>query len=133
MVEVTRNARVCESMKRKTHICIFVLICLVPLICVPVMGAEPSTVPGDIQYERIESGEGDMSAFAPAIFPHWIHRINYRCDACHDSLFKMKLGATPVTMDLMKEGKVCGACHDGKLAFSSGFENCNRCHVAAKD
>ena len=45
----------------------------------------------------------------------------------------MKYGATPVSMDLMKEGKVCGACHDGKLAFPANFKNCNRCHVVTAE
>jgi c(7)-type cytochrome triheme protein len=115
--------------KRKTHVFYFVLVCLVLIIAVPVMGATPGTIPGDVQYERSETNVSEMKAFPPAIFPHWIHRINYRCDVCHDDLFEMKRGVTPVSMDLMNEGKVCGACHNGKLAFPSDFKNCNRCHV----
>lgn len=88
---------------------------------------------GDIQYERNvnESADGaaELAAFPPALFPHWIHRINYRCDACHDDLFEMKRGGTPVTMDLMDDGKVCGACHNDQVAFASSFQTCHRCHV----
>jgi c(7)-type cytochrome triheme protein len=36
-------------------------------------------------------------------------------------------------MDLMNQGKVCGACHNGKLAFASDFKNCNRCHVVTAE
>lgn len=66
-----------------------------------------------------------------AFFPHWIHRLRYRCDACHDSLFEMKLGASVITKQLMKERKSCGACHNEDLesAFPVSFENCDRCHV----
>ena len=114
---------------RKIHVIAFVLGCLLLMALNPAAGAAP----GDIQYERQASDttdyEAEMLSFPPSIFPHWIHRINYRCDACHDSLFEMKRGGTPVTMDLMKEGKVCGACHNGQLAFGSDFQTCNRCHV----
>lgn len=120
-------------MKRKVHTYRFTLICLLLIIAAPVLGAKPGTIPGDIQYERTEGNASEMSAFPPAIFPHWIHRINYRCDACHDSLFEMKHGVTPVSMALMKQGKVCGACHDGKLAFPADFKNCNRCHVVTAE
>lgn len=62
-------------------------------------------------------------------FPHWIHRMQYKCSACHDDLFKMKAGAADkVTMDSFLEGKACGACHDGKKAFESNFDTCPRCH-----
>jgi len=91
---------------------------------VPVMAEE---APGDIRFER-EGEEEGASPFPPSIFQHWLHRARYRCDACHDSLFKMELGATPVTMQLIGEGKACGACHNGINAFASTFENCNRCH-----
>jgi c(7)-type cytochrome triheme protein len=90
-----------------------------------------AAIPGDIVYER--EVEAENEAFPPATFPHWIHRINYRCDACHDSLFEMKKGATPVTMEMIGKGETCGACHNGKLAFSDDFVNCARCHRPATD
>ena len=109
------------------------LMCLLMLLCSATTEAE---APGDVHYERRMDDSGDsveatsgLSAFPPAVFPHWIHRINYRCDACHDDLFEMKRGGTPVSMDLMREGKVCGACHNGETAFGSEFETCNRCHA----
>ena len=85
--------------------------------------------PGDVQYKRVDADPEKLESFPPSIFQHWIHRIRYRCDACHDSLFEMKPGVTPVTHDLMDNGKVCSACHNGKTAFDAGFQNCNRCHV----
>jgi c(7)-type cytochrome triheme protein len=111
----------------------FTLGCLLLAIISPVTFAAP----GDLQYERRANDSADAAAelqsFPPSIFPHWIHRINYRCDACHDSLFEMKRGGTEVTMELMSKGKVCGACHNGKLAFGSDFQSCNRCHVVTKE
>lgn len=83
-------------------------------------------VEGDVVFKR-KGGEGGTPA---ATFPHWIHRIRYKCYACHDSLFKMKQGEDDVTMDAIGEGKFCGACHNGKTAWSVSFETCNRCHLS---
>ena len=83
-------------------------------------------VEGDVVFKR-KGGEGGTP---PAVFPHWIHRIRYKCYACHDAIFKMKQGENDVTMDAMREGKFCGTCHDGKIAWGVTFESCNRCHVA---
>jgi c(7)-type cytochrome triheme protein len=54
----------------------------------------------------------------------------FSCDICHTAgLFKTKKGADKMTMALMKEGKFCGFCHNGKKAFAMGDNaNCKRCH-----
>lgn len=80
---------------------------------------------GDIRFERKAAG---MDDFAPATFPHWVHRMQYKCAACHDGLFKMEAGANLVTMDEISEGQWCGACHNGKDAFESNFKTCQKCH-----
>ena len=54
-----------------------------------------------------------------------------KCGECHTNpkLFTMKKGADKITMDDIKAGKFCGACHDGKKAFKAGDEaNCGKCH-----
>ncbi|MFQ5916100.1 MAG: c(7)-type cytochrome triheme domain-containing protein [Nitrospinota bacterium] len=66
----------------------------------------------------------------PARFPHWFHRIRFRCSACHSALFEMKAGANKVLMDSILEGKFCGACHNGKVAWLASFETCHLCHEA---
>lgn len=53
------------------------------------------------------------------------------CTACHPRLFKiLKAGAAadgkPITHDAMKQGRACGACHNGKKSF--GFDDCTMCH-----
>lgn len=114
-------------MKGLTQIRIVLTACLSLLLAAPAMAKPP---PGNILFERTaeESEAGESTIFPAAIFPHWSHRILYRCDACHDSLFKMEQGATPVTMALMGKGEVCGACHNGEIAFGSDFVSCARCH-----
>ena len=63
----------------------------------------------------------------PVIFPHWFHRLRFRCKVCHGELgFEMRAGANDVTMGEIVEGKFCGMCHNGRIAWST--ENCALCH-----
>jgi c(7)-type cytochrome triheme protein len=80
---------------------------------------------GDVAFKRKTEGTDDVPS---AYFPHWIHRMQYKCGACHEELFKMKAGETEITMDLIQAGKSCGTCHNGKAAFESNFDTCQRCH-----
>ena len=114
-------------MKTPSHIRYLALGLLLLVVLLPAMAAAP----GDLLFEREDQSEA--SVFPPSIFQHWKHRIHYRCDACHDSLFEMELGVTPITMDLMSKGKVCGACHNGKIAFGDDFGSCSRCHRPPSD
>ncbi|NIQ97959.1 MAG: cytochrome c3 family protein [Desulfuromonadales bacterium] len=82
---------------------------------------------GDLVFERKAEVEGS-AAFPPAIFSHWVHRVRYRCYACHPAIFEMEAGANDVTMDAIKKGEFCGTCHNGRVAFSVEFQNCARCH-----
>lgn len=98
-------------------------------LAIPVLAGAGAVhgAPGDLVFEREGEVEGS-SAFPPAVFPHWVHRIRYRCYACHPAQFEMKQGANAVTMDAIKKGQFCGACHNGKAAFNVDFQNCARCH-----
>lgn len=83
---------------------------------------------GDVTFER-RATTASADEVPVAVFPHWIHRMQYKCPACHDALFKMKAGAgEPITMDAIREGRFCGVCHNGKRAFESSFDTCARCH-----
>ena len=99
---------------------------LAGLLAAGLLAGAALAVEGDVVMKRKEAGGG----IPPALFPHWIHRIRYRCYACHDALFKMAAGANAVTMADIAQGKSCGACHDGVTAWGSTYETCNRCHVA---
>lgn len=80
---------------------------------------------GDVVLNRRSDGEG----VRPVVFPHWFHRIRYQCRVCHLELgFEMRAGANEVTMDEISQGKFCGACHNGEIAWSA--ENCDLCHSA---
>ncbi|HHH36572.1 MAG TPA: hypothetical protein ENK48_07070, partial [Gammaproteobacteria bacterium] len=46
---------------------------------------------------------------------------------CHADLgFKFKAGGNKITMAKIIDGKFCGACHNGEVAWS--VENCAMCH-----
>lgn len=56
-----------------------------------------------------------------------------KCADCHSKpkLFEMKKGGDKMPMAAMNDGKFCGACHDGKKAFSvKAAADCVKCHQA---
>jgi c(7)-type cytochrome triheme protein len=73
------------------------------------------------------------AGMAPVVFPHWSHRARYTCRVCHLDLgFSMRSGDTGITRTQYLAGKYCGACHDGKIAFSARdgeSSQCWRCHM----
>jgi len=78
---------------------------------------------GDVVINNYSS-DADMR---PPVFPHWFHRIRFRCKVCHADLgFEFKAGGNDISMVKIFEGEYCGACHNGEIAWS--VENCNLCH-----
>lgn len=87
----------------------------------------------DMRIARAEYGDvvinnySDAAGMRPAVFPHWFHRIRFRCKVCHADLgFKFKAGGNDINMVKIIDGQYCGACHNGDIAWS--VENCNLCH-----
>ena len=69
----------------------------------------------------------DEAGMRPVVFPHWFHRIRFRCKVCHADLgFKFKAGGNEINMLKIIDGEYCGACHNGDIAWS--IENCDLCH-----
>lgn len=62
----------------------------------------------------------------PVVFPHWFHRIRYKCKVCHEDIFVMQKGANNITMQSIMEEKFCGRCHNGIIAWEP--IDCERCH-----
>jgi c(7)-type cytochrome triheme protein len=60
-------------------------------------------------------------------FSHTLHTGMYRCGECHADIYLPENGNKTATMAGMERGESCGACHDGKIAFTVK-ENCDRCH-----
>jgi len=71
----------------------------------------------------------DAAGMRPAVFPHWFHRVRFRCKVCHSDLgIKFKAGGNEINMLKIIDGQFCGACHNGSVAWS--VENCDLCHSA---
>jgi c(7)-type cytochrome triheme protein len=63
------------------------------------------------------------------LFSHAAHvsGAGKKCTTCHPKLYTDVKQHKSVTMKAMQKGKSCGACHDGKEAFSVK-DNCAKCH-----
>lgn len=69
----------------------------------------------------------EKNGMRPVVFPHWFHRIRFRCKVCHAELgFKMRAGSNIITMADIIDGRFCGACHNNEIAWSP--ERCDLCH-----
>ena len=64
------------------------------------------------------------------VFSHEVHvdGKNLDCTGCHDRLYTNSKQHRKVTMKQMSKGKSCGACHNGKKAFSVKGD-CAKCHI----
>ncbi len=67
-----------------------------------------------------------------ANFSHAFHTSVYSCKDCHSTVVKPDMSKNKrVSMADMEKGKSCGACHDGKTAFSVAGD-CAKCHAGFK-
>jgi c(7)-type cytochrome triheme protein len=82
---------------------------------------------------------GASGSSGPVVFSHKVHGIQkagYACDQCHASASDKTLD---VTMERIRQGKVCGSCHDGKTKGLHGrlaaaaVQDCSTCHPPAAD
>jgi c(7)-type cytochrome triheme protein len=67
-------------------------------------------------------------------FSHETHvgEMGMDCESCHEDIFPMEALASQqepdFTMKAMAEGRYCGACHDGEMAFDAN-SRCATCHI----
>jgi len=92
------------------------------------LGAALMVTPVSAEYADVVLNQrSEREGVRPVVFPHWFHRIRFRCKVCHDELgFKMRAGANDVRMADIVDGKFCGMCHNGQTAWSA--ERCDLCH-----
>lgn len=71
------------------------------------------------------------------VFRHKVHTYGagLDCDSCHSGIFEMAAGTAEenkdFTMQSLYDGKYCGACHDGTMAFAANTR-CTSCHVGVQ-
>lgn len=101
-----------------------VLLLFLILIVVDLITSRPAQAEyGDV----LINNYSDQAGMRPVVFPHWFHRVRFRCKVCHADLgFKFKAGGNEINMLKIIDGEYCGACHDGDVAWS--VENCDLCH-----
>jgi len=103
---------------------VLLLVLAVLFVASPLMSGDSMAEYGDKVLDRYASKNGMRAV----VFPHWVHRVRITCKVCHQDLgFKMKLGANDIKMTDIVEGKFCGACHNGQVAWSAFY--CDRCHT----
>ncbi len=90
------------------------------------IGLVPDTAKAEYA-DVVINNYADAAGMRPVVFPHWYHRVRFRCKVCHADLgFKFKAGGNKITMAKIIEGQFCGACHNGEISWS--VENCGMCH-----
>ena len=78
-------------------------------------------------------GGGDITLKAgkagDVLFSHALHvdSAGLDCKECHTKLYLDTRKHKHVSMKELQKGKSCGACHDGKKAFSVKGD-CAKCH-----
>ena len=108
-----------RSIRRNTLLLAALLVLPLSLPVSEQAGAEYA----DVVLNRNSEKEG----VRPVVYPHWFHRIRFQCRVCHSEMgFEMRVGANNVTMEEIIDGKFCGACHNGEIAWS--VDNCDLCH-----
>lgn len=61
-------------------------------------------------------------------FSHSVHTKLFKCSDCHNGIFVAGKDSKRSSMADMEKGESCGACHDGKSAFSVKSD-CQKCHI----
>ncbi len=108
-----------NNIKNQFRKILFLLLPIVGMMTPGVLFAEYADV--------VMNKRSDKMGLRPVIFPHWFHRIRFRCKVCHSELgFEMRVGSNDVTMAEIANGKFCGMCHNGEVAWS--IEHCDLCH-----
>ena len=72
----------------------------------------------------------DVEATGPVNFSHYNHldALGKKCTLCHNKVFNIVRSKNPeFSMDDMRKGKSCGACHNGNKAFAVD-DDCSSCH-----
>ena len=78
--------------------------------------------------DMVLNSKAEKRGMPPVIFPHWLHRVEFKCKVCHPAIFEMKSGANDIDMKkIVLEGQFCGKCHNGTISWKPIV--CARCHA----
>ena len=84
--------------------------------------------PAQAEYgDVVLNKRAEKQGLRPVVFPHWFHRVRFQCKVCHSELgFVMRATENDVFMSEIINGKSCGMCHNGDVAW--GVDQCDLCH-----
>lgn len=104
----------------------FIVLSLIVFIAIAAIIPMVSAEYGDIVLDnKIESMK--KVGVNPVVFPHWFHRIRFKCKVCHNDIFIMRAGSNDINMKKIMNGQFCGKCHNGIIAFAP--LQCEICHA----
>jgi c(7)-type cytochrome triheme protein len=104
---------------------IFLLLILVPPSALHAVGMDGMGGMGGVG-NMVNQVYIQTKAVGKVTFSHSVHGT--RCSECHPDIFQKKSNSNHVSMKAMEKGRSCGACHNGKKAFSV-TSNCVTCHA----
>lgn len=100
------------------------------LTCIGIVAGLIAANSGQAEYADIvlnsKSESMKKASVNPVVFPHWFHRIRFKCKVCHEDIFILKKGANDINMAAIMNGEFCGKCHNGLVAWEPLY--CERCH-----
>ena len=129
-------------MKNNKLVLLLISILFVSVVSAQSIGTKKRAPKPDEYGTVVINNYSEEARIAPVVFAHWLHRANYTCRLCHVDLgFAMEAGATMIREQDNQNGLYCGACHDGKTAFTVKHEDgkesdnshCDRCHSLGKE
>ncbi len=76
--------------------------------------------------DLVLNNKSEKADMPPVVFPHWLHRAEFKCKVCHPAIFEMRSGANDINMKKIADGQFCGKCHNDTIAWAP--IQCSRCH-----
>lgn len=115
-------------------LCVFALLAYVSTIVASQFYDLPP-LPSPSKYGNVLIDRQTAEMTMPSVsFSHWSHRTRYTCRVCHFELdFMLEANATEITEQANRDGKYCGTCHNGEIAFGHTKDNCVNCHNFGMD
>ncbi len=110
---------------KKTVLLSTLLVAIVAVVMSFIIPAPAQAEYGDIVLDNkiVSMRKADVK---PVVFPHWFHRIRFKCKVCHEDIFILRAGANDINMAKIMDGEFCGKCHNGLIAWEPLY--CDRCH-----
>jgi c(7)-type cytochrome triheme protein len=109
---------------KRTSFWILLMACIVTAAGLFIAGTSHAEY-GDVVLNS-KSASMKKANVKPVMFPHWFHRIRFKCKVCHEDIFIIKKGANDINMSKIMRGEYCGKCHNGLIAWEPLY--CDRCH-----